>query len=243
VSGELTAGFVDSEGEVHTTFVVSEMTGVEEDILAGKGDMMPRLNQVIYNCTQSIGSIMEKAGLSPAVKALTSIDRMLMLISIRRASLGDDYMVQVTCPDCSESSTHTIDLSGLETTQIANPNSREIVSTLDSGRAIKWHVMNGDDEAWLQRHGKRGKDLLSLAMLARVDAIDEDVLDRRSNVKGAVSALQKLRMSERNQLRGIFIEEEGSIDTDIDFSCPDCGSEFTSDLDPGQTSFFFPSLT
>lgn len=244
VAGELASG-VMVEGDTVYDFVVHEMTGVEEDLLAGKGPIMPRLNQVILNCITSIGGTVEKKDLGPIVRALTSVDRMILLIAIRRASLGDMYDLKYSCPSCKGSNDASVNLASLEInkSQVAE-NTHSI--TLQSGRRIDWHTMTGIDEEWLQSQQKRQQrlgqsDLLTLAMLTRIDAIDGESLDRNKDLKGSVTRLKSLRLSERNEIREMFKGTEGSIDTELEFECQHCGHEFSSELDVGQVSFFFPS--
>ena len=244
VGGKL-AGGAEVEGALERDFIVQEMTGVEEDLLAGKGNLMARLNQVILNCLVSLGGVTEKRDLGPMVKGLAAVDRMILLIAIRRASLGDTYRVKYNCPSCSGSNNAAVDLSLLEVTE-SNSETTSHVLSLASGTEIKWHTMTGSDEEWLQDQQKRQErtgraDVLTLAMLTRVDEINGERIDRRGNLKGALAALKGLRLSERNQIRAAFQENEGAIDTEIEYECSHCGHEFKADLDVGQEGFFFPS--
>jgi predicted RNA-binding Zn-ribbon protein involved in translation (DUF1610 family) len=243
VSGELTCGWLDERNQLHQTFVVNEMTGVEEDLLAGKGAVLPRLNRVIANCLESIGGITDKSVISRAVDGLTATDRMLLLVAIRRASLGDNYDTKIKCPSCGKESSITVGLSNLETRKMVDPTQRRISTTLSTGLVVQWHIMTGQDEEWLQGLRKRPQtdnDLLTLALLARVDAIGDTVVNRVTNLNGALGLLKGLRSRERNELRNLFSQTEGFVDTNVEYECPSCGEEFRGDLDVAQTGFFFP---
>jgi len=239
IAGEFTYGVKDAEGSIHRSYVFREMTGEEEDLLAGKGDVMARLNKVIVNCTESFGPLVDRQSIARAVNGMTAVDRMISLVAIRRASLGDEYPVRVVCPSCSATSDFNIDLGGLETTS-ADSDGSAFEDELPSGKVVCWHVMDGTDEDWLQTQAKKGKDVITLAMLARVDSIDGDKLDRRNDLKGSLDLLKKLRMSERSQIRALFKSREGSIDTDVEFSCSVCDHEWKSEMEVGQAGFFFP---
>lgn len=244
VAGTLASGVHVGDDHVFD-FVVQEMTGAEEDLLAGKGNLMARLNQVIINCTVSIGPLVERAAIAEVVRRLTAVDRMILLISLRRASLGDDYRVKYSCPACQASNNASVNLAGLEVTQ-ATTGANTHETTLASGRVVKWHTMTGIDEDWLQEQQKRqdktGRaDILTLAMLTRVDMVDGEALNRARDLNGALKALKALRLSERNELRAIFQSSEGAIDTEVEYACSTCGHEFSADLDVGQAGFFFPS--
>tara|TARA_Y100000310_G_C20692441_1_gene823225 strand:+ start:1404 stop:2183 length:780 start_codon:yes stop_codon:yes gene_type:complete len=245
ISGNLASGVSVSDGVLEYDFVVQEMTGVEEDLLGGKGPIMPRLNQVILNCLVSLGGVNEKSKLSSLVRALASVDRMILLIAIRRASLGDMYRVKFSCPSCQATNNASVDLSLLEVETSTTGGSQHKLE-LDSGRVIEWHTMTGIDEEWLQSQQKRQEklgqsDVLTLAMLTRIDGVDGTELDRVKNLKESLKTLKNLRLSERNEIRSAFKMNEGSIDTEIEYQCSNCTNEFKSDLDVGQVGFFFPS--
>jgi hypothetical protein len=243
VSGSLPCGVLSKEGELYNTFVVHEMTGMEEDILTGKGAVMPRLNKILTNCTDAVGDLSDKDTVARLVKALTAVDRMVMLIGVRRASLGDKYPLHIQCPDCDEKGKYEIDLAYLEQVPMKEPKVRKREDTIASGKTIHWHIMSGYDEEWLQSQIKRlkNKDMLTLAMLARVDKIDDYEVNRVDKLGEGLTALKKFTLRERNEVRELFKEHEGSIDTEITHECPQCSKEFSADLDVGQPGFFFPA--
>lgn len=246
ISGRLTCGWIDGDGAVHQDFIVEEMSGVEEDLLAGSGPVVPRLNRVILNCLAQLGALSEKSDLAKAVNDLTATDRMLLLVSIRRASLGDMYRTKIKCPSCSEESHVALDLSSLETREMSDPKKREFESELSSGKVVKWHVMTGADEAWLQTQRKRSRsegDLITLAMLSRVDEVDGEPLDREKQLRRAIDCVKSMKARERVELRNLFTEVEGFVDTNVEYECPKCLSEFRGDLDAAQPGFFFPQDT
>lgn len=249
VSDVLPCGWLDDQGVLHQQFVVREMTGVEEDLLAGKGAVLPRLNKVISNCLDSLGSIADKVTLVRVVDGLTAADRMVLLIAIRRASLGDDYSSKIKCPDCGKESNITVSLADLEKRPMPTPEQRRYTHTLSTGRVVRWHIMTGHDEDWLQGLRKKmdDRDILTLAMLARIDAIStngtERILNRAAALPDAIAACKDLRSRERNELRAIFLETEGSVDTVVEYGCPSCSAEFKGDLDVAQAGFFFPAAT
>lgn len=250
VSDVLPCGFVDNSGELHQQFVVREMTGVEEDLLAGKGPVLPRLNRVIANCLVSLGAIEDAATLSRIVDGLTATDRMVLLIAIRRASLGDDYTSKIKCPECNKESNISVSLADLEKIPMPEPKTRNYLHTLSTGLQIGWHVMTGHDEDWLQGQRKKANsdnDLLTLAMLSRIDSIgrgaNTQVLNRVTAYPAAIAACKGLLTRERSELRALFTSTEGSIDTVVEYGCPSCNAEFRGDLDVAQMGFFFPAAT
>lgn len=249
-SVDLPCGYIDPEGNLHRKMLVGEMTGYEEDILAGKGDIVPRINKIISNCTKKVGDIEDRRQIVQAVAHLTASDRMAALIAIRRISLGDFYDVKLRCPNsdkCGDESRFNLDLNDVELLMMDNPTEREYTDTLESGTIVQWHIMSAHDEEWLTTKQKKKEDLLTLNLLARVDKVgDDDVGEMRKKKKtypDALKALKRLTISERNEIRALFDKAEGSVETEVDFKCPSCGYEWKADMDVGQPSFFFRSGT
>jgi hypothetical protein len=243
----LPCGFVDEGGTLHQKVHLREMTGIEEEVLAGKGEVTARLNRVISNCIVSLGDDL-KADLT-TVKKLTVVDRVFLLIALRRVSLGDDYGLKVKCPACSHTSSFKVDLGELEVRQMDDPAKRSYTGELPSGGSFTWHPMTGEDEDWLADAKKKlkGEGVVTLAMLARMDEVNGDALSKdpknRRALVDSVTKLAKLSIRDRNHLRRTFESTEGNIDTDLEFECDSCGHEFRADLRVDPAAFFFPSET
>lgn len=244
---ELPCGYIRDD-KVHTVAVVREMTGYEEDLLAARGPVVPRLNKIISNCMVKIGEIEERAGIRDAVAQLTANDRMAIMIGVRRVSLGDFYDPTVSCPSCKAESKHSLDLSEMEVFSMPDRMLREreseIMGSNGKAKTIKWHVMRSEDEEWLTKRQKKNKeDVLTLNLLSRVDAVDDVQVEREKNFRKAVEILKSLSIRERGELRETFKGEEGYVDIEAEFECPECGHEWKADMDVGQPAFFFPSAT
>ena len=242
LAGELPCGFLVN-GKVQKDYVVREMTGEEEDLLAGRGSALLRLNQVITNCTVSVGGVEDKQTVSRIVKGLTAVDRMVMLLDIRRATLGDLYNMRLKCPSCSQESSSSVNLSHVERVPMEEPELRDREDTLESGLVVKWHIMTGKDEEWLTKASQRlkGKGQATLAMLSRVDEIDGEALDRVKALPVCLKKLKGLRMRDRLAIRALFKKHEGTVDTEVDWTCIHCGHSAMLELDVGQEGFFFPA--
>jgi len=244
LSIELPCGHIDEDDNLYRTIVVKEMTGHEEDILMGKGSILSRLNAIISNCTVRLGSIEDRATISGAVEKMTAADRLAVMIAIRRVSLGDFFDVKVQCPNpkCKAILHPSVDLSEVEIMSMPDPMVRQREDTVSTGTTVKWHVMSAEDEGWLTSMKKGKWDELSLAMLTRIESINGEPLDRsKKTVRRAVKILKALSMRDRIEIRSLFEKNEGSVDTDVEFVCPDCEHEWTADMEIGQASFFFPS--
>lgn len=241
IAGDLPAGYIDPEGVIQRTFVAKEMTGHEEDILAGVGPVMPRLNQVITNCLISLGDITDRKAISKGVAQLTAVDRIVILMAIRRASLGDFWSSKITCPKCDKQDNFGVNLATMEIRPMKDPEKRRFETVLSSGKRVEWHIMSAEDEEWLTKKVKAQEDILTLGLMARVDKVDDEALDRNKNYKHALRALKGLRLVERREIRSATKDHEGSVDTTVEFECKFCGHEWSAEMNIGRPDFFFPS--
>jgi len=243
ISGELPCGYIDADGDLHRKFVVGEMSGEEEDLLAGSGPVMARLNRVIANCTQQLGSVTESSALFRAACELTAPDRMLMLITIRRASIDDHFDFEVRCPNrrCQQSDKKTVNLAELEITPMPDPMVRSF-ETQVGPYMVRWHVQSAEDEEWLTTMVKKREDVTTLAILSRVSEINGEKLKRDTprELRAAKRILKSMSSRHRNALRAMFREHEGDIDTQVEIECSSCGHRWKGEVEVADPSFFFP---
>jgi hypothetical protein len=240
---DLPCGWIHDGNKIETTAIVREMRGYEEDLLAAKGPAVTRLNAIIGNCVEQLGVISDRATIQKAAIELTAHDRMIILLGIRRVSLGDFFDIKVICPnpDCKVTQHKTLNLSEIEIIPMPDRMERERIDKMPSGIEIAWHVLRSEDEEWLGTQKNKKNDRLTLGLLARVDAVGAVKIDRVKSYREAVSALKKLSVRDRAALRDIFDEQEGSIDTKVEFDCDECGHTWEGDMEIGQPGFFFPS--
>ena len=105
----LPCGFLDSDDELHTGVVVSEMTGEEEEILAARN--MPvgkKINKILIHCTESIGPYNGDT-VQKIIPEMTQGDRIFLLLAIRRASLGDEMPFVSKCRSCDQEARLMVD--------------------------------------------------------------------------------------------------------------------------------------
>ena len=253
-------GYVDKDGNAQKEFVVSELTGAEEDILAGEGPIIPRMNKMIHNLLLSVGHINEKEQLSHVVKKLSAVDRLVAFIAIRRATHGDMYRMLVDLPEdaAEESKRYTVNLANLERTSMKEPEKRKREDKLSSEHIMYWHIMDGTDETWLDRVKDRtkGEHNVTLQILARLDAIDDHKINRgkvdddsrmlSEALKKNLGLVKRIPTRIRNEMRDIFDDVEGTIDLTMEFEYENKKggtSFFSSHLDVRQREFFFPAAT
>lgn len=246
MTGTLPCGYIDLDsGDLYTSFVVREISGREEDLLVGKGAPLQRFNQVIANCLVSIGPITSRSRMREVVLDLPEADREAILITLRRASLGDIFDMRVVCPNpkCKEQMDKKLDLGSLELIKMENPKERHLETDLPSGRVVSWHVMTGHDGEWMEAQDKKSREErpLTLSALARIDSINGVKLDREKGFRKAMDMIGALPSRDRDEFRWVVEEHEGDIDTDIELDCPYCRHEWWGTLPIGSMDFFFRS--
>lgn len=232
-SFELPCGYLDAEGALHTTIEVKEMTGEEEEILAAKNmPVIKKLNRILTNCTLAIGPY-KGHEVERIIPDLMQGDRVFLLFAIRRVSLGDEMPFFVTCPECNNEHHLTIDLSELTIKKMEDPRRRSYEITLPrTGRRVKMRVLTGRGEETISKAANVGKDIISSAILGRVEAVD----DRPATIRD----LKQLPLADRNFLRDAWEDYEGGVDTEIQVDCPSCDHHFSSNMSVGDAGFFNP---
>lgn len=230
----LPCGLIDGANLI-TTALVREIRGHEEDLLGSdKVKPIDKLTEIIARCTVKLGDRTEPGFIQRAASEMTVGDRSVLILAIRRFTLGDVYPFQDVCPNpnCKLKSLYQVDLSTLEQRPMEDPMRRVYDVNLPSGGTARFHVMTGLDEA---RIAKFQTDQLSQSLLARLELLNGN--------SPLLADVKRLDMRDRNALRDAFEEVEGGLDTSIQMQCPECQHEFERDLDIGQQGFFFPSRT
>lgn len=232
---ELPCGYLDSDGNIHTYVEVSEFTGEEEETLAAK-NMPPikKLNKILSNCIKAVGDIKDGHALEKIVPDLTQGDRMFLLFAIRRVTLGDEFPFATKCPNCEHESKLVVDLSELEIRKMPDPKIRVYDLELPkSKKKVTMKVMTGRGEESISKAAAVGKDIISTAILARMEALD--------GKPAGIKDLKSLSMMDRNYLRDEWQEHEGGIDTNVDIQCSNCDHAYATDVDIGDPGFFSPA--
>lgn len=235
----LPCGYLDpGTNELWTEVLVHEITGREEDMLAS--DQMPadaKLEALIAACTRRIGPVSDKGRISAMMKDMLVGDRIFLLFAIRRVTLGNELPIREQCPDkaCRTKTMFSIDLSQLEIRTMPEPMKRVYDVTTPSGRAVRFRVSTGNDEARVNKMAKKEReDAISLMMMMRIELLDGKAPE--------LSQLKELGMRDRQWLRGQFESVEGGVDTSLELECPKCGTEWRKEFNAQAQSFFSLSV-
>ena len=233
---ELPCGYLDPDGNLHTSITIREMTGEEEEILAARN--MPsnrKINSILARCTKSLGPY-SGSSVEKVIPELTQGDRIYLLISIRRVTLGDEMPFVTKCPQCEQEARFVLDLSDLEVKGMQDPKVRTYkVQLPKANKEVVMKVLTGHGEDAIGKASSRGRDMITTAIFARIDSID--------GKPPTMADLKKLSLVDRNFLRNEWEDHEGGVDTTVEIDCPSCGNEYETELDISQQGFFNPSAT
>jgi len=225
-------GLLAENGEIYTDADIREISGHEEDMLASKKIQSNRkMGALLAKCCTRIGPHTGDE-LEKHVKKLPVGDRVLLLLRIRQVTLGDEFPYRHECPECGYKGMFTIDLNEMEVKQMPDPKTRIYDRVLSNGMHVRFHVMTGEDEERLSDVMKEG-DKVTMTILARLDLIDDEA--------PTLEGIKELGMKLRNELRDLFTEVEGGVDTSVEIECPRCEEMVVTELDITQQGFFFPS--
>src|SRR3972149_12291878 len=88
---KLPLGYI-SNGTRHDEAEVRAMLGVEEDILSDdKLPMTYRLNMIILNCLERLGSVSDKAEIKRMIPKLSTEDQTAVIVTLRTISVSSKY--------------------------------------------------------------------------------------------------------------------------------------------------------
>lgn len=235
-------------------FEVRAMDGDCEDALASEGSTHSVLSTLVRSCLVRLGDETKPHVLARQLDGMLAVDREVLLVAIRRATLGSEWFVNLTCPGkykgdvCGNKWRVALNLAGLVAGEMANPMVREFEFDSSVG-VVKWHSMTSGDQGWVSNlfdeGGKEAKRaLLTNLMLSRIDAIDSKVMDRdrESSVTEVRNLLRRMPMMERHRLRDDFKAREPSFDTTLQAECKRCGHKIDEAIPMGR-GFFLPQET
>lgn len=217
---------------------LDEVSGVEEDILAGRGsDFTSKFYRVLVSCTKALSSkdgsvvIESKGELRKVYKDLSISDQVYLLFLLRIISVedGNIFRFKVACPFCQPKRflMRSVNLNELEIKRMKEPEKRVYDYTTKSGNTFRCSVMTAASDA---KVGAKKDDIATRVISSRV-------LEMNGNpVK--FSDLKKLKLRERSELRRAFEEKEGGVDTKVTIDCEVCGAEFDTQIDITQGNFF-----
>lgn len=233
----LLAGYIDKEGNTHTTFTLREMTGRDEEAIS-KSDLRQNgaklISTLLERCVTSIGTLTRKSvggdEWREIIRGLLVGDQDYMLIKLRELSMGGEIEVTHTCPSCKESLKTILDVSELEVEPFKGQ--RAVPFSLPKGYKDKKGVLHrdgilrlptGQDREVLTPIAKKNVAQASTLMLTRLCKF-EDGLGVTEDV------MRDLTVRDREYLQKVLQENMFGIDLEVDVTCTSCGEDFRGNL-------------
>lgn len=242
---DLLAGYTDENGITHTTFTLREMKGSDEEAVNRtdiKSNGAKVSSTLLVRCVTSIGTLTPKSvggskKWEEIIKSMFIGDRDIMLLELRRLSMGGEIKINHTCPnpDCKAKLTTTVLVDELEVTEFDGVT--EIPFELPKGYKDRKGVLhttgimrrpNGLDGELLTPIAKNNLAKAETSLLTRICKFDDGAyIDD--------SVMSQLTIRDRNYLQELLNEHFFGVNMSIDVMCDRCGEEFKGNLN--QTNF------
>lgn len=229
---ELVTGVV-VDGQVVKTIEFRELAGPEEDILAAeKMKYSDRITRILQNCTIKIGAVQDRKSINQLIEQLVTADRWYYLVQLRVLSVGKDYVFESVCPECNFKDKVIYDLSQVTVKSELKADKLMIETKVGpKNRVVRWKAADGKTEAKIETMTKDDQ-AVTTALYARIESIDDK--------PSSFDDVRNMTMRERRDLEKDIKKIEGSIDDEVEFTCPKCAHQYKGDLPLDGRSFFYP---
>jgi len=226
------------DGEVE---ILPMKTG-QEELLAGRFDMIPILNQLIESCVPTL----KTAGIRPL--ELLSGDRLFLLFMIRKYTYGPLYGFKIKCPGCSLSFRKEINIpDDLELNELQDGDTPPYFVTLtDKKTEVGFRLLSGKDEVEIERYRnqifkkrsiKAGDPSYSYTIAQHIVSINQKEVDLRESLE----FVRDMVGMDSLVLQDAIQKKEPGISRGLEFECPQCGYDVET-LMPYSAEFFRPKL-
>jgi len=220
------------------------MTAKDEDILT---------SQTLLKKGIAIDRLLENIIIDKSIKIddLYVGDKNALVVAARITGYGEDYEVSLTCPNCSSTNSHVIDLSNLKTNKFderlledlnieKTQNNTFIIHLPRSKVNVEVKLLTGRDEkGYLLSSENRKKHNLPESL--STDQIKLFVVSVNGEGKKDVisSFVNNMPAYDSRYLRKVYTEIAPNIQMECDFECQECSASSTIDV-PFTTAFFWP---
>lgn len=237
---DLLAGYVDKDGVTHKTFTLREMTGADEEFV-NRADIKSNGAKVstalLSRCVLSVGTLTRKSFNSPKeweniFKEMYTGDRDIILLELRRISIGDTIEVSHTCPnpECKAKLKTEILIDELKINEF--DGLREIPFELPKGYKDKKGVIH--KQGIMRRPNGLDGELLTPLAKNNIAKAETLLLTRICKFSDGAyiddSVMASLSIKDRNYLQSLLNDHQFGIDMTVDIMCDHCGEYFKGNL-------------
>jgi hypothetical protein len=212
-----------------------------------KKDRIALAAKILKACwlsTEDPGPYELDAGAPPRWDTVLQGDVDYVLVMIRVATHGAEYVFKTQCDDtsCREQFEWAVDLVDELPLQKFDEAQRERfkegnefrTEAPDTGEIVTFKLpLHSDTKKAAKQRANNRDQLMTLALRTRIKSVE--------GVENLREFIENLSLSQANELIEQFDEADVGLDTDIEVECPDCGSIQEVSL-PLDREFFFPSL-
>lgn len=224
---ELAAGVVGPTGVRETQATVRELTGADEETLAGLSNSKTATDVDLIETLLKAGTV-RLGSLDPTPELFGQLligDRDRLLLGIRTATFGNDLEMRYVCPGCQEPLHVTVDLEQeVPLRSLDDDLWPTFAHTLRDGRTVTCRIPVGADQRAVYRLGKGASvasmntTLLSLVIMA-VD--DEPIVEL---IETPEEFARNLGMADRRALLERLKDAQPEpLYEEVKMPCPSCG--------------------
>ena len=237
----LLAGYVDKEGNLHTTFTYREMNGKDEEAIS-KADVRSNgakmVNVLVERCVTQIGTLTKKecgARWGTIIRELLGGDLDYMAFKIRELSKGKEVEFTHKCPNCGTKLTTIVNTEEFELKPYMGQSVIDftlIRGYKDGKGAISKdgviRLPNGFDREIITPLLKKNVSTATTMMLTRLISFNSGAVVTQNLVN-------EMTLRDREVLEKIIKESTFGIDTNIEVVCTSCGQDISGEV--GQSNF------
>lgn len=226
------------------TVEIRQMTAKDEDILTSRA-LLKRgvaLDKMINN-------LLVDKRINPDDMLVG--DKNAILVAARSSGYGSDYTTRITCPNCTEVSDSTFDLSEVSLTEaeaylgisgVSRDGAYFSIELPQTNATIVVRMLTGKDESRIARNNRLNRKATGNAEVTLTSQMRNFIVSVNgdSSAKNIAYFVDHMPARDSRWLRTIYKEITPNVDMTQFFECQHC--DYTSEMEvPFTTDFFWPN--
>lgn len=216
-------GILDVDGTLNDDAEVKELNGADEEYLS-KAEVTKNLGRYIQALvrrgTVRIGR--HERLTDDLLGELLIGDREMLILAIRRATYGDELVMNAICPACAATPEVTFDLATeIPITETEDPARRTVDVVLRDGRKAVVRIPTAADQNAVYALSNKTMSEMNTYLIGRCLV----TIDGMPAI-GHQAALTLGIMDRRELVKAMNDAQPGPKYSDVEIACPGCGGEF-----------------